>query len=42
MPSIKIYVNKVENRITFEIKPGYYLELLMLKKWNYLEALKVR
>ena len=27
-PSIKIYVNKVENRITFKIKNGYYLELL--------------
>ena len=27
-PSIRIYVNKVENRITFKIKTGYYLELL--------------
>ena len=27
-PSIKIYVNKVENRITFKIKTGYYLQLL--------------
>ena len=27
-PSITIYVNKIENRITFEIKTGYYLELL--------------
>ena len=27
-PSIKIYVNKIENRITFKIKSGYYLELL--------------
>ena len=27
-PSIKIYVNKIENRITFKIKTGYYLELL--------------
>ena len=26
--SIKIYVNKIENRITFKIKNGYYLELL--------------
>ena len=23
-----IYVNKIENRITFKIKTGYYLELL--------------
>ena len=26
--SIKTYVNKMENRITFKIKTGYYLELL--------------
>ena len=24
-----IYVNKIENRIVFKIKRGYYLELLM-------------
>ena len=27
-PPIRIYVNKTENRITFRIKTGYYLELL--------------
>ena len=27
-PSIRIYVNKVENRILFKIKSGYYLELV--------------
>ena len=27
-PSIRIYVNKIENRITFKNKSGYYLELL--------------
>ena len=27
-PSIKICINKTENRITFKIKTGYYLELL--------------
>ena len=27
-PSIRIYVNKIENRITFKIKDGYSLELL--------------
>ena len=27
-PSIKIYVNKIKNRVTFKIKNGYYLELL--------------
>ena len=26
-PSIKIYVNKIENRVTFKTKKGYYLEL---------------
>ena len=30
-PSIKIYVNKIEYRITFKIKTGYYLELLTLE-----------
>ena len=27
-PPIIIYINKIENRITFKIKSGYYLELL--------------
>ena len=27
-PSIQIYMNKIENRITFKIKNGYSLELL--------------
>ena len=27
-PSGRIYVNKIENRITFKIKTGYHLELL--------------
>ena len=27
-PSVRIYVNKIENRITFKIKTGYSLELL--------------
>ena len=26
--SIRIYVNKIKNRITFKIKTGYYLEFL--------------
>ena len=25
-PQIRIYVNEIENRTTFEIKTGYYLE----------------
>ena len=28
-PSLTVYVNEIENRITFKIKTGYYLELLM-------------
>ena len=27
-PSVKIYINKIESRITFKIKNGYSLELL--------------
>ena len=30
-PSVWIYVNKIENRITFKIKNGYRLELLTLE-----------
>ena len=35
-PSIRIYVNKIENRITFKIKNGYYLELLTPEKMKLL------
>ena len=35
-PSIKIYVNKIENRVTFNIKKGYYLELLTLETMKLL------
>ena len=27
-PSIRMYINRIENRITFKLKNGYYLELL--------------
>ena len=27
-PPVKIYINKIQNRITFKIKTGYNLELL--------------
>ena len=37
-PSIRIYVNKVENRIMFKIKSGYYLELLTPEKMKMLES----
>ena len=35
-----MYVNKIENRITFKTKTGYYLELLMLETVKLLESTK--
>ena len=35
-----IYVNKIENTITFEIKTGYYLELLALETMKLLGSTK--
>ena len=35
-PSIRIYVNKIENRITVKIKTGYCLELLTPTKMKLL------
>ena len=35
-PSVKIYVNKIENRITFTIKKGYSFELLTLETMKLL------
>ena len=45
-PSVRIYINKTENRITFKIKTGYYLEFLSpeamkLKNVPYLEITEV-
>ena len=37
-----IFVNKVENRITFKIKTGYYLELLMSETIKLLRSTKIR
>ena len=39
-PSIRIYVNKIKNRITFKIKNGYYLELLMPETMKLLGSTK--
>ena len=39
-PSIQIYVNKIENRVTFKIKNGYSLELLTLKTIKLLGSTK--
>ena len=41
-PSIKIYVNKIENRIAFKIKTWYYLELLMPETVKLLGSTKIR
>ena len=39
-PSIRKYVNKIENRITFKIKNGYYLELLTPETMKLLGSTK--
>ena len=39
-PSIMIYVNKIENRITFKFKTGYYLELLTSETMKLLGNIK--
>ena len=35
-PSIRIFVNKIESRIAFTFKTGYYLELLTLETMKLL------
>ena len=39
-PSVQIYVNKIENRVTFKIKNGYSLELLTPETMKLLESTK--
>ena len=39
-PSIQIYVNKIENRITFKIRNGYSLELLTKEMMKLLGSTK--
>ena len=39
-PSVQIYVNKIENRITFKIKKGYSLELLTPETMKLLGSTK--
>ena len=41
-PSIRIYVNKTENRITFKIKTRYYLELLTPETVKLLGSTKTK
>ena len=35
-PSIRMYINRIENRIRFKIESGYYLELLTLETMKLL------
>ena len=39
-PSIMVYVNEIENRITFKIKTGYDLEPLMRETMTLLGSTK--
>ena len=39
-PSVKIYINKTENRITYRIKTRYYLELLTTETMRLLGITK--
>ena len=39
-PSIRMYINKVENRITFKINTGYDLELLVPRAMKLLGSTK--
>ena len=39
-PPIRIYVNKIENRIIFKIKTGYFIELLTPETMKLLENTK--
>ena len=39
-PSVQIYVNKIENRVTFKIKDGYTLELLTPETMKLLGSTK--
>ena len=39
-PSVRIYINKTENRITFKIKTGYYLKSLTPETMKLLGSTK--
>ena len=40
--SIEVYINKIENKITFKIKTGYYLELLTPEKVKLLGSTEIK
>ena len=37
-----MYVNKIENRITFKIKTGYYLKILTPETMKSIESTKIK
>ena len=39
---MNIYINKIENRITFKVKTGYYLEHLTTETMKLFGSTKVR
>ena len=39
-PSIRIYVNKIQNRIIFRIKAGYFLEILTSETMKFFGSSK--
>ena len=39
---IRIFVNKIENRITFKLRAGYYLELLTPETIKFIGSTKTR
>ena len=39
-PWIRIYINKIENKITFKVKAGYYLEFLTPETMKLLGSTK--
>ena len=41
-PSVEIYVNKIENRITFKVKDGYNLELLIPERMKLLGSTEIK
>ena len=41
-PSIRIYINRIENTITLKIKNGYYLELLTPETMKLLGSTEVK
>ena len=39
-PSIRIYINKIENRVIFKLKTGYHLEFLTSETMKLLDSTK--